>query len=540
VSKVVTVEQMQVIEKAANASGLSYDQMMENAGRSIAEAVLDRWPEAAGWKVLVLAGPGNNGGDGLVAGHYLAEAGAQVSVYLTRERDESDPNFVRMKAHEGLIAVAGQDQRWRVLNSLIESCDLLLDAVLGTGFKLPIKGSPQEVLERARAGLEKRAERPIVVAVDCPSGLDCDSGEAADETLQASLTVTLAAAKVGHFLFPGADFVGELLIGAIGLDEDQPELKAVKLGLADAGYAARLVPERPRQSHKGTFGTVVVAAGSVNFPGALALAGSAAYRVGTGLVKLASVREIQTGLIGALPEATWLILPDETGVIAESAADILREGLTRISALLVGPGLGTERTTGAFLDRLLADGNRSREGIGFLHAADAVEEPPLPRCVVDADGLKLLAGLEDWQERLPEGSVLTPHPGEMAALTGLPVAEIQSDRLATAAEYAGRWGHVVILKGAFTVVAAPDGRIALVPFATPALAHAGTGDVLAGAVAGLLAQGMDAFEAAVLAAFLHGRAGELAAEWHQTTASVLAGDVADFLPLAIAELADVR
>jgi hydroxyethylthiazole kinase-like uncharacterized protein yjeF len=536
VSKVVTVEQMRSIEQAANAAGLTYDQMMENAGRAIASVIMERWPEVGSWKVVILVGPGNNGGDGLVVGHYLAEAGAQLSLYLTREREEDDTNLVRIKKHEPLVAIAEQDQRWRVLSNLMASSDMVIDAVFGTGFKLPLKGTPKEVLERAQGELGKRKRLPVIVAVDCPSGLDCDTGEIAPEALSADLTVTLAAAKAGQFVFPGAAHVGDLVVGDISLDPDQDELSAVKLDLADAAFVAPLVPARPRNSHKGTFGQVVVAAGSVNFPGAVALAGTAAYRVGAGLVTLASIKEIYSGLIGALPEATWLILPEETGVIAESAAEVLRAGLEKKTALLIGPGFGTEPTTGAFLDRLLASKNYGRAGIGFIPANEPHAQTKLPPCVVDADGLKLLVELDGWQERLPHHSILTPHPGEMAVLTGLEVEAIQADRLQVAAKYALEWGHIVILKGAYTIVAAPDDRMALIPFATSALAHAGTGDVLAGAVAGLLGQGVEPFFAAVLGAYLHGRAGEMAGEWHQTTAGVMAGDVADFLPLALAEL----
>jgi hydroxyethylthiazole kinase-like uncharacterized protein yjeF len=536
VSKVVTVEQMRSIEQAANAAGLTYDQMMENAGRAIASVIMERWPEVGSWKVVILVGPGNNGGDGLVVGHYLAEAGAQLSLYLTREREEDDTNLVRIKKHEPLVAIAKQDQRWRVLSNLMASSDMVIDAVFGTGFKLPLKGTPKEVLERAQGELGKRKRLPVIVAVDCPSGLDCDTGEIAPEALSADLTVTLAAAKAGQFVFPGAAHVGDLVVGDISLDPDQDELSAVKLDLADAAFVAPLVPARPRNSHKGTFGQVVVAAGSVNFPGAVALAGTAAYRVGAGLVTLASIKEIYSGLIGALPEATWLILPEETGVIAESAAEVLQAGLEKKTALLIGPGFGTEPTTGAFLDRLLASKNYGRAGIGFIPANEPHAQTKLPPCVVDADGLKLLVELDGWQERLPPHSILTPHPGEMAVLTGLEVEAIQADRLQVAAKYALEWGHIVILKGAYTIVAAPDDRMALIPFATSALAHAGTGDVLAGAVAGLLGQGVEPFFAAVLGAYLHGRAGEMAGEWHQTTAGVMAGDVADFLPLALAEL----
>jgi NAD(P)H-hydrate epimerase len=228
------------------------------------------------------------------------------------------------------------------------------------------------------------------------------------------------------------------------------------------------------------------------------------------------------------------------GVVAEAAADLLRKGAADAKALLIGPGLGREDVTRRFLQRLLRPSEAGVRGrMGFLRSESEIvpEASPLPQLVIDADGLRLLAALDDWPSRLPAGSILTPHPGEMAALTGLAIDTIQSNREGVAREKASEWGHVVVLKGAHTVVAAPDGRGWVLPFASAALAKAGTGDVLAGAIAGLCAQGTPAAEAAVLAAYLHGRAGVLAAEKAGSTAGVLAGEVARLLPEVIAELA---
>jgi len=258
-------------------------------------------------------------------------------------------------------------------------------------------------------------------------------------------------------------------------------------------------------------------AGSVNYTGAAYLAGAAAYRVGAGLVTLALPQTIYPIIAAQLPEATWLVLPDERGVITGPAAERLQPELSNYTALLIGPGFGTAKTTGDFVREMLT-------------------RAALPPLVVDADGLRLLAQLPDWPRALPANSVLTPHPGEMAALTGLEKAELQSDRIGYARRFAAEWGQVVVLKGAFTVVAAPGGQATVQPFATPALARAGTGDVLAGAIAGLLAQGVGPYDAAVAAAYLHGRAGELAAAGMGTSASVLAGDVLNALAQAVAEL----
>jgi hydroxyethylthiazole kinase-like uncharacterized protein yjeF len=539
-AKIVTVKRMRAIEKAADASGLTYELMMENAGRAIAEAIQEQWPYPTEMKVLILVGTGNNGGDGLVAGHYLAERGAEVSAYLTRERSEEDVNYSRLAKGASQITSMELDQDWKTLTKMVSGADMIIDAVLGTGFQLPLKGVAKDVLGKVKEELRLQDHQPIVVAVDCPSGLDCDTGQIAEETLVCDLTVTLAAAKPGLLAFPGANAVGKLIVADIGIKPDQKEFADVDLELATHEALKSWLPARPRDAHKGTFGRALIVAGSINFPGAVVLAGLGAYRVGAGLVTLAVPAPIQSMLVPQLPEATWVVLPHEMGVIAEGAVAVLKDELETTQALLLGPGFGLDPATEAFLERFLSAGAGIPRGmIGFLQSDERKRTPiSLPPCVVDADGLKLLKRVPNWPDLLPKPSVLTPHPGEMAVLTDLPKDEIQLDRVETAKRWAERWGHVVVLKGAFTVIAAPDGRASVLPFATPALARAGTGDVLAGAIVGFRAQGLAAYEAAVLGAFLHGRAGELAVEMVGTAASVLAGDVADSLIEAMAELSN--
>lgn len=537
--KILTVEQMQAFEKQADEGGLSYGQMMENAGRSVAEAILNRLPSLAGQRVVILAGSGNNGGDGLVAGHHLSEAGAEVSVYLATARGDDDPHLERLKERDLLIAEAGEDQRHRVLKNSLAGADVVIDALLGTGLRLPLRGGVQEVLASVQSALGARESRPFVVAVDCPSGLDCDNGDIAQETLAADLTVTLAAAKQGLLRFPGAEKVGELVVGDIGMTEQKTDIGKVELELATAEAVIEWLPRRRRNSHKGTFGTAVVAGGSITLPGAAVLAGWGAYRVGAGLVTLAVPSSVQSLLAPQLPEATWILLPHEMGLLNENAVDVLVKELDGVAALALGPGLGWDDPTEDFLTKLFSLGRSSARGkIGFV-AGEAVEgegSAPLPPLVVDADALKLLVKVEDWPKRLPPAAVLTPHPGELAIMTGEAKEDLQEDRVATAQKYAAEWGHVLVYKGAFTVIAAPDGRTSVLPFATSALATAGTGDVLAGAILGFRAQGLAAYEAAVLGGYVHGRAGEMAAMALGSEAAVVAGDVADCLADAMAEL----
>jgi NAD(P)H-hydrate epimerase len=261
----------------------------------------------------------------------------------------------------------------------------------------------------------------------------------------------------------------------------------------------------------------LIVAGSLNYTGAAVLAGQAAGRVGPGLVTLAPPRTIQPTLAACLIEATYLPLADDDGALTAEAAPPLREKAAEVEALLVGPGLGQADSTAAFIERLLA------------------EPESLPPLIVDADALNILAKQAKWWKLLPPHSILTPHPGEMGRLTGQSAKEIQASRLEIAVEMAAKWNQIVLLKGAHTIIAAPDGRTMVMPFANPALAKGGSGDVLAGAIVGLRAQGVEAFEAAVAGAYLHGLAGELASEQLGPTA-VVAGDLVGLLPLAIREV----
>lgn len=559
--KVVTVAQMRAIERETDAAGVSYAQMMENAGRGVARAILDR-VEVEGRSVVVLVGPGNNGGDGLVAGRYLAQAGARVSFCLSRPRPADDTNYAQVREMALPVTVAPNDRAGKRLQDAVSEADIVVDALLGTGVERPVKGPLKKMLLRCGQALKDNRDRrlgasgsavspttpshrpagiPLVIAVDCPSGLNCDTGALDPAALPADLTVTFAAPKVGQFRFPGAAAIGELVVVDIGSDESLQAVQSIELELATADQVRRWLPRRPPDAHKGTFGRVMIAAGSVNYTGAAALAGAGAYRAGAGLVTLAVPSSIHAPLAAQLAEATYVLLPHDMGAMNEDAAKVLLEALGDLAydALLIGPGLGRDEKTGLFLKSLLAGREAAaRKRIGFFQGAPGAGErdaPDLPPLVVDADGLNLLAETDGWADHLPPNCVLTPHPGEMARLLKCEREEVTSERLGVAQRAAASWGQIVVLKGAFTVVAAPDGRTTLIPFANPALATAGSGDVQAGAIAGMLAQGLEPYQAAVAGAFLHGAAGQKAAQ-EIGRAGVAAGDLPIFLAAALAEM----
>jgi hydroxyethylthiazole kinase-like uncharacterized protein yjeF len=536
--KLVTVSQMQAIEKDADASGLTYDKMMENAGQGLADILYDLFEDDQETEIVGLVGPGNNGGDTLVALSELAHEGWKARAYLVkRKKDE----LVKRFTEAGGEVLTGENA-FAQLGEAIENADVLLDGVLGTGVKLPLKKDVAEFLAEVNDLLDGLEEPPLIVAVDCPSGMDCDTGQIADEAIGADLTVTMAAVKQGLLRLPAFEYVGDLEVVDIGLPEDLSSWKDVNLDVAEADSVAAMLPDRPLESHKGTFGTALIAAGSVNYTGAAVLAGEAAYRVGAGLVTMAIPASLHTTLAGRFPEATWVLLPHEMGVISSSAAEVLAKNFERATAMLIGPGFGTENPTREFIEDLLEgkySAKKNAQRIGFVRQENETAEEnksKLPPMVIDADGLKLLTQIKDWHTKIPAPAILTPHPGEMATLIDLSKELIQEKRQEIALQYAKLWGHVVVLKGAFTVVASPDGRATVIPVASPALARAGTGDVLAGLIVGLRAQGLEAYEAAVAGAWIHAQAGLYAADDLGTTASVLASDVLNSVSDVLSDL----
>jgi ADP-dependent NAD(P)H-hydrate dehydratase / NAD(P)H-hydrate epimerase len=566
--KVVSVAKMREIETAADASGLSYETMMENAGRAAADRalkIIEGLPDA---RITVLVGPGNNGGDGLVAGRIIAqESNLGVRFYLLKRREDTDKLFKAVTDAGLFVAYAEDDQQYRVLRNMVASADLVIDALFGIGVKLPIKDEAGKVLRNINQALnDRRAERPpylsvnpafpnkidiphvpYILSLDCPTGLDCDSGELDKNAIKADETITFIAAKPGLLTFPGAEMVGKLSVASIEIPEDLPALKEENATLVDGQTASALLPARPANSHKGTFGKTLIVAGSVNYIGAPSLAAQAAYRVGAGLVTVGAPQPVIAALAAQLPEPTWMLLPHDMGVLSEKAADLIREELSNYQSLLLGPGWGQENTTRTMLTELFsskveATARRTRRGIGFLSAkseeADDKEKSgsEFPPLVIDADALNLLADVDDWWKLLPPNSILTPHPGEMARLTKSTNEKVQAKRIEIAVKKASDWKAIVVLKGAHTIVAAPDGKTAILPFKTDALAKAGTGDVLAGVISGFLAQGVSAYDAAVLGTYVHALAGQLAAEWLGSARSVMARDVIDSLAEALAML----
>ena len=497
---------MRAADAAAIRSGVPSDTLMENAGTALVEAVRQRFGD---WKrVVVVCGPGNNGGDGFVAGRLLAYSGIGVSLFLLGDpaayRGDPAENLRRARS-AGIdpIALGGAEARARLARALREA-DGGVDALFGTGLSRPVAGEARRVVEALNA-----SGRPVVAA-DVPSGLFTDGGEVRGPAVHAALTVTFGAPKPCHLLPPASGFCGTLVVADIGIPRPALQARAKRFWLVERADVAERLPVRPLESHKADFGRLAILAGSRGKAGAAILAARGALRAGAGLVTIFCAESLAPLFVPALPEAMSLPLPESGGAIAEAAAAPAIQALRDFDAIVAGPGLGTAAGTVAFLERLLS----------------SVRIP----MVLDADALNAYSGRPaKLRRRRARQLVLTPHPGDAGRLLSLPASRIQADRLGSVRGLARRTQSVVLLKGARTLVAEPAGGVTANPTGTPLLATAGSGDVLSGVIGAFLAGGLGAREAAICGAWLHGAAAEsLGARLGD--AGLLSHEIADALP----------
>lgn len=514
--KIVTAEQMREIDRKAADAGISTAFLMENAGRSVAEATRDFIDFVAGKKILALAGPGNNGGDALVAARYLHQWGAEVSVYMMAVRMPDDKNVELLKQNSVPIIHMEKDSKYTRLKALLDETGVVIDGILGTGKARPIENEFKDVISRLNQEKIKRPEL-VLVAVDIPTGLNADNGAVDHNCPGADLTVTLGLPKPGLYNFPGADRAGKVVIADIGIPEELSQPIQTELVTEDWAWSA--LPARPASANKGTFGRVLAIVGSENYIGAAYLSCMAAARVGAGIVTLSTAKSLQPTLASKLTEATYAPLPESAkGSLSEKASDAILGILPFYKVMLAGCGIGLHARTKQFI-------------MGIISGLPG--KPPL--LVLDADALNILSEIPDWWTKLPEGTILTPHAGEMSRLTGNTIKEVQANRLDVCRRAAMDWGKVVVLKGAFTVIADAKGRARISTAANAGLASAGTGDVLAGAIAGLAGQDIPLFDAATLGVYLHATAGEMARE-EFGDAGMLASDLLPLLPRVIKRL----
>ena len=515
--KVVTAAQMAALESASQHRGVTTDALMENAGLAVAETTRRLLGGIAGARVLILVGPGNNGADGLVTARHLRRWGAKVAAYVVAGRPSLDPKMDLARAYDVDVISSGDDPSMASLGQLLGRSRVIIDAVLGTGRARPLEDGVKEAMLRLKAR-RTDLDRPLIIALDLPTGLDADSGEVDPACPEVDVTVTLGRPKAGLLAFPGAAWVGLLEVADIGFPSDLEEEEELALELLTPGWVGQRLPPRPLDAHKGSFGHALVVAGSRSYVGAAYLSSLSATRVGAGLVTLATPYSVSKIAAGKLTEVIHLPLPeDEEGRFHPDAAGLILNSLDQYNALLLGCGLGWSQGTVEFVERLL------------------LTDGPMVPTVIDADGLNNLSRVPEWWRRLVGPAVVTPHPGEMATLAGIPTSQVQKDRIETARQRAAHWNVDVTLKGAHTVIAQPGGTVRVSPFANPGLASGGTGDVLSGIIAGLMAQGLSVGDASCCGVFLHGLAAETVREKLGEAGSV-ASDLIGELPLVINRL----
>ena len=529
--RLLSVSEMREMEDRANAAGYSYEAMMQAAGEGIASHIHQNHRRGDRDFVIGLVGGGNNGGDTLVALKTLQAMGWITRAVLIKERALKDPLLQPFLESGGEVIDISR------IGEFTQEQGVVLDGIYGTGFRPPL---PQNVSELLSA-VSQTLPNFTWIAVDCPSGLDCTTGEVGSGTIKAAETLCLEAVKQGMLAYSAHPFLGALvcidleIAKHLSIDENAGDL------VVNRDFVRSILPMRHDISHKGSYGKTLVIGGCVTYPGAPVLAGRGAYAVGNGLVQVAVPASIYQNALNSTPELTWVILEDAGGIISEIAAETVLPFTLGSNSVVIGPGLGRGETTKRFLQNLLLLQNRSdAPGTGFpgINKPRTSSKPSAewPAVVIDADGIYLLAQNPAWFEKMNAPAVLTPHPGEMALLTGMSIEEIQNNRFETARKFASKWGQTVVLKGPLTVIAGEDGRIAIIPIATSSLAKAGTGDVLAGMIGGLLAQGLGGWEAAAAGAWLHAQAGLEARRIIGCDESVLAGDVIRSIPLVYTSL----
>lgn len=514
---ILTAGQMREVDRRTiEECGIPGVVLMENAGRRVVEAIVQRFARPENERIVVVCGRGNNGGDGFVVARLLRNLGARPKAFLLAAKHEVRGDAalnlgIAERLELDIVETVSAAARARLKKEL-RAATIVVDAIFGTGLSKPVMGPAAEVIREINASPANK------IAIDIPSGLSSDTFKIIGPAVRADLTVTLGAPKVAALLLPAEEYIGQLIVADIGIPPALLNGTEFTLRLAEAEDVVPFFRSRPKDGHKGTFGHVLVLAGSRGKTGAAALAGKAAYRSGAGLVTVAAPESCLPAIARTMAELmTEPLAETREGTVAEAARPRLAALLPGKDALVVGPGLSTNPETAELIRRLLPN----------VRA----------RVVIDADGLNLLAGHLDVLKRMARPPVLTPHPGEFGRLVGLSVPDVLDDRLALASRFAADHRVILVLKGYRTLVAGPDGRVSVNPTGNPGMATGGSGDVLSGVLGAFLAAEKDAFGAAVAAVYLHGAAGDAAAA-DLGQRALVAGDMIKYLPRAVKALED--
>jgi len=509
--KVATAAQMRQIDyDAIHVYGLPGIVLMENAGAEVAREVVKVIGDIADKKVYFFTGKGNNGGDGYVAARHLYNQGAKVKVFLlgTKEEVTGDAR-VNLDVLDRMnidIVELTSERDWDKARIAISFADCIVDALLGTGFRGELSKPFAQAIEMINA-----AGKPVI-AIDLPSGVNADTGQVPDIAVKATATVTLGLPKLGLLLYPGADCVGKLSVSDIGIPGELLTDSKIQQNLVTLQLVRELLPRRPAVAHKGDCGRVAIVAGSQGFTGAAVLAAQGALHAGAGLVTLGIPASLQDIMAAKLTEVMTRGLPESVGsAIGMKTVPYIEQLVAENDVLAIGPGLGRAEDTQAAIREVIKNC-----------------EKPL---VIDADGLNALADNIEVLVNSRSLAIMTPHPGEMARLTKMSPAQINQDRVNVARQFAMQWGSIIVLKGARTVIAFPDGEIFINTTGNAGMASGGNGDVLTGIIAAFIGQGLSSHAAAIVGTYVHGLAADIAASTGQI--GLTAGEVVNAIRAAI-------
>jgi len=504
-------EMKQIDETAIHKIGIPGIVLMENAVLAVVNEIkkdLQNIPKA---NVVIFCGQGNNGGDGLGVARHLHNCGMDVTIIFIGDplllKDDARTNYnIAEKLQIPKIILNKDALIDDQIATLIEKSDLIVDAIFGTGLSKPVSGIFNDLIDLINF------YGKYILAIDIPSGIDSETGAIMGNAVKAHKTVTLALPKIGLYVYPGTEYVGELVIADIGIPKEVIDHAQLKMNVLREEEVNSFIPPRFPRSNKGTYGRVQVMAGSKGMTGAAALTCQGAFRSGAGLVSLGVPESITDILQEKLTEVITVAVHDEDGKFCRESFDDIKPYLKKATVIAAGPGIGQGPQVTEFMRRLIK------------HA-----RIPL---VIDADGINAIAKNIDMLRNLKVPVVLTPHPGEMGRLINKSTEEVLANPIDTVREFCHKWHVILVLKDAKTIIGDPDGQIYINLTGNPGMSTAGAGDVLTGIIAGLIGQGLNPYKAAILGTFIHGKAGDLAAA-DLGQHGMLAGDICNYVPKAM-------
>ncbi len=484
--KLVTSKEMKLIENQIFLSGISSENLIEEAAKSISDFIENNFNNLNKKSMLIIAGSGNNGLDGITVAKNLQNNLKETEIWIFSKSSKNKKNLnIVQKSQLNHKFIDDIDKE---IPFQISKFDLILDAIIGIGAKIPLRNETTQLLDKIGESINHKKQ--IVISIDNPSSLNTDNGNISTKNFKSDFTLMLGYPKLGCHIAFQPEVVGNLRTLDIGFKKENIKWNFPKRYLLDKKWANKILPKRPLNSHKGTSGSTLIICGSINYPGAAFFSGSSAAKTGVGLVGLMVPEDIYSIIANKIPDV--ILFP-----IKESLKDISFKDFSRFNSISIGPGLGLNKRAKDLTIKIL----------NVLHDKDFKSI----QIILDADALNHLSNINEWWKKIPSECILTPHFGEMSRLTKIPIKEIQKNKVEVTQEYSSKWNQIIVLKGSNTIISHPKGELRISPWSNSGLSKAGSGDLLTGIISGLSAHSqLNSFESASLGVYLHGLSGDLA------------------------------